>query len=86
MSPTHMRCLSFDSIELLTDHISIYIYIYIYIYICAYALGSSARFARAEAYRIISCDYVMGIYYGIISRDNIMGSYYGIILRDDITG
>ena len=47
------------------EHIFVYIYIHI--------LGSSARFARAEAYGIISWDYIMGLYYGIISRDNITG-------------
>ena len=45
------------------------IYIYIYIYI----LGSSARFARAEAYESLLWDYIMGPYYGIILQDCIAG-------------
>ena len=64
--------------------------VYVYIYI----LGSNARFARAEAYEIISWDDIMGLYYGIILRiilrDRIMescyGVYYGVILRNSITG
>ena len=48
-------------------------YIYIYMYIYTYILGSSARFARAEAYGFISWDYMMGSYYGIILPDNMTG-------------
>ena len=38
-----------------------------------YILRSSARFARAEAYRIILWDFIMGLYYGMIFRDDITG-------------
>ena len=65
-------------------HIDIYKFTYIYIYI--QILGSSARFARAEAYEIISWDYITGLYNGITLRDNITGQYYRIILRNHITG
>ena len=52
----------------------IYVYILrqIYIYI-----GSSARFARAEAYRIILRNHII--------QDYIMQIYYRIMLRDQIT-
>ena len=36
-------------------------------------IGSSARFARAEAYGMIVWDYITGSYYRIILRDNITG-------------
>ena len=48
------------------------IYIYNYFFF-VYILGSSARFARAEAYGIISWDYITELYFGIIIRDNIPG-------------
>ena len=54
-------------------YIYIYIHIYTHIYIYIYTVGSSARFARAEAYRIILWDYITGLYYGIILRDHISG-------------
>ena len=49
------------------------IYIYTHIYVYIHILGSSARVARAEAYGIISWDYIMGLYYGNILRNNITG-------------
>ena len=68
-------------------HIYTYIrtYVCVQVYIYIYILGSSARFARAEAYEIIPWDYIMGLYYGIRLRDKVTGKYYRIILRD-ITG
>ena len=52
-----------------------YIHIYIYIY---NILGSSARFARAEAYALIIWEYITGLYYRIILLNRI-------IFRDSIT-
>ena len=46
-----------------------------------YVLGSSARFARAEACEIRLWDYITGLYCGIILQDEIVGLYYGITLR-----
>ena len=60
----------------------IYTYLYTYIYILyintrmdvnLYILGSGARLARAEAYRIILWDYITGLFYENILQDNIMG-------------
>ena len=59
-----------------------YVHVYIYIYI----LGSSARFARADAYGIRLWDYITGFSHAIILRDNIKELYYGTMLRDCITG
>ena len=50
-----------------------------------YILGSSARFARAEAFGITLRDHITESYYRIIIRDDITKYGYGIILRDNIT-
>ena len=73
------------------EGLSIFVVVILYAHIPTYiySLGSSARFARAEAYGIILSDNIKGLYYefyyGKLLRDNIEKSYYRILLRDNIT-